>query len=244
MQILRYCFNIACFATAFGMTLLWICRYIQDRDSVEVDLKPFDILKGQYPILSFCFMDPFIASKLEKYNDTITVEEYKEVLTGNRLYDGITDINFDNVTVNLAEFYLGENIKFINGSRKSHFQKEFPQVTYSASYGFFYKCFGLSSKFNEVDTIRFEFNSSVYANGIRPYKGPGSIFVIFHLPNQFVLAGNFDKIRWAKRKEKKEHIMNFKLHHVEILKRRNKLKDPCIADDLSFDSTRLFWTII
>ena len=234
MDIVRYCFNIACFAAAFGMTLLWICRYVQDRDSVEVDLKPFDFPIGQYPTLSFCFMNPFIASKLEKYNDNITVDEYKDVLTGKRSYVGNKDIDFNSVTLNLADFYLGENINFTNGSSITHFQQEFPQVTYSGSFDFFYKCFGLSSKFKEVDAISFEFNSSAYENGIRPL-GEKSIFVIFHLPKQFVLGGHFYKHRWPTRKERKEHIMSFSLLQVEILKRRNKEKDPCISDDLNFD---------
>ena len=39
------------------------------------------------------------------------------------------------------------------------------------------------------------------------------------------------------RNERKEHIMSFNLLQVEILKRRNKAKDPCISDDLNFDQT-------
>ena len=79
MDIVRYCFNIACFAAAFGMTLLWICRYVQDRDSVEVDLKPFDFPIGQYPTLSFCFMNPFENTHLELKTKDNWVEDHLEI---------------------------------------------------------------------------------------------------------------------------------------------------------------------
>ena len=72
MAILRYCFNLACFSTAFGMTILWVCRYLHDEDSIQLDLKPFDFPQGQRPMLSFCLMNPFIEDKLKEYNDTLT----------------------------------------------------------------------------------------------------------------------------------------------------------------------------
>ena len=82
MVFLRYFFNLACFTIAFGMTIWWLYRYSLDEDIVQFDLKPIDFQEGEYPILSFCLADPFIESKLKKYNETLTVPKYKEILLG------------------------------------------------------------------------------------------------------------------------------------------------------------------
>ena len=44
MNALRVGFNFACFATAFGMTLLWGYKYLKDDDLSKVNVKPFDLL--------------------------------------------------------------------------------------------------------------------------------------------------------------------------------------------------------
>ena len=82
MLILRYCFNSACFVIAFGMTVVWLCTFLRNEDSVRVDFKTFDFPKGQYPMLSFCLIDRFILSELKKYNKTLTVAKYKQYLRG------------------------------------------------------------------------------------------------------------------------------------------------------------------
>ena len=71
MNILRFCFDFACFATAFGMTLLWGYRYLKDEDLSQVNVKLFDMLpNGEYPMASLCFYDSILESKLNRYNFT------------------------------------------------------------------------------------------------------------------------------------------------------------------------------
>ena len=57
MVMSRYIFNLACFATAFAMSALWLYRFLLDEDDVQFNIKPFDFEEGEYPILSFCFED-------------------------------------------------------------------------------------------------------------------------------------------------------------------------------------------
>ena len=82
MVALRYIFKLACFATAFGMTVLWLNRYSLGEDGIQFDLKSFAFQEEQYPMLSFCLFDPFIESKLKTHNKTLTGEKYKEILHG------------------------------------------------------------------------------------------------------------------------------------------------------------------
>ena len=89
MLILRYIFNLACFSTAFGMTIYWLFKYCKDEDLCKVDFKPFETLsEGHFPMFSFCFWDQLIESKLRR-NTTLTIQEYLDIFRGDKTYDGI-----------------------------------------------------------------------------------------------------------------------------------------------------------
>ena len=244
MVVLRYFFNTACFATAFGMTFYWLYRFSRNDDSVQIDVKPLNFQEGQYPILSFCLFDPFIESKIKKYNETLTVAEYKMMLLGLSSYKGIENIDIDDVTIDLADFYLGSDIYLRNGSFIQDMYPDalqlLPQVTYSGfAFGLFMKCIGLDSKLTNIDSVNLKFNTSIYPEGIRPssFSLPFSTAVAFHLPNQFFLIGSTQSMKytWPNRTQKNTYRMDFSLQQIDILKRRNKRNDPCIPEDTNFD---------
>ena len=168
MNILRYCFNLACFSTAIGMTVYWLVKYLKDEDGVQVKLNPSESLTAmQRPVVSLCFQDPFIESKLHRYNITLTSKKYRMILKGESAYDGNEKIYFDDVTLNIADFYLGDSITFRNGTSISgdwpNFLKQLPRVTYSGFWDFmFLKCFGLRIEYRNVMYAMFQFNSSVF----------------------------------------------------------------------------------
>ena len=242
MDILRYFFNFLCFSTAFCMTLYWLIKYWKDEDLVQVDIKPLkEFPEAQFLTLSFCFRDAIIESKLKSYNDSLTKLEYLEILNGQRQNNEMI-IDVDDVTLNIADFFLSSVGESRNGSvldsTTPNSKEELPRVTFSSmKESKFGKCFGLSSKYTDVLSTTFVFNSSVFPNGVRSLS---MLSAVFHLSNQFLIAEpNSVKKKWPKRTEKKEHSMNFIVNQIEILKRRNKRKDPCIKDDLKYDEVVL-----
>ena len=116
----------------------------QNGETNDKNLKTFDFAEGRYPMLSFCLIEPFIDFKLKMYNETLTGEMYKDFLLGKSFSNEMKGINFNDVSLNLADFYLHSHVRFRNGSQWYHFY-ELPQVTYS---GFrflnLHKCFGVS----------------------------------------------------------------------------------------------------
>ena len=237
MVILRYFFNLACFATAFAMSVLWLYKYLQDEDIVQFNVKAFDFKEEEYPMLSFCLYNHFIESKLKEYDENLTPEEYKKILSGISSYNGEKNINFDDVTIDLVDYFLGLTIGFRNGSKITMNQpellQELLQVTYSGFYfEVFFKCFGFSPKFENIKWFSLSLNSSLYPNGIRPSSWTPS--VTMHLPNQLLLAGNSQKGTWPKRTKKIGYAMNFELQQLDIIIRRNKRNYPC-TDELNFD---------
>ena len=236
MSIARSFLKFACFATTFGMTLLWICRYTYDKDIVQLDVKRFDLLEGRYPMLSFCLVNKFAfdESKFEKFDGNFTRKKYLEFLKGIGTHEEAKNVSFEDVSYDLADFYLVDEIRYRNGSETKG-TLPIPKVTYSGSLGHpFISCFGLNSQMANVDFVVFSFNTSMFPNGVRPSE-KGALFVYFHLPNQLVLAGNYGKYTWPKRNVIKEYVMYFQMQQVEILKRRNKRNDPCISDEMNYD---------
>ena len=167
------------------------------------------------------------------------------ILLGLSSYKGVENINFDDVSLNLTEFFLGFDIHFRNGSSiQNNYPDDLqllPQVTYSGFiFGWFLKCFALHPKFANIRSVNMVFNSSFYPNGIRPSSTLElSTVVAFHLPGQSLTMPDRMKYTWPIRSQKNFYRMNFKLQQIEILKRRNKRNDPCITDDYNFDQVFL-----
>ena len=241
MIILRYCFNVACFSIAFGMTVYWMYKFWKDEDGVQISLKHFDTVSaGQYPVLSLCFKELFVESKLKHYNITLTEKKYLEILKGERGYDGMEEIDFDDITINMTDFYLSHFIRFRNetGVVGSNFLNEWLHVTYSFVWSqWFIKCFGFNIEYTNVKYASFGFNSSVFPNKIRPADRTFMAFI--HLPNQFPTDTSFSKYSWPKRTNRKALRMSFTLQQVEVLRKRNKRSDPCISDSLKYDEVIL-----
>ena len=94
MITLRNFFNLGCFLTAFVMTTYWLYMFVMDEDLVQMSLKTTEkITEDQYPMVSFCFNDPIIESKLKHYNDELTEMTYLEILKGKRMYFGLDSID-------------------------------------------------------------------------------------------------------------------------------------------------------
>ena len=241
MHIVKYCFNIACFSAALGMTSFWIYKYFKDEDLSQVNFKAFDEFpQGQYPLISFCVWNPFIESRLKAYN--ITPESYIEILKGDKLYNGTDKIDFNSVTIDLADFYLGNQIKFRNRTtldgNSTNFLNELPKVTYSGFYDSkFIKCFGLEKNYKNVVYFGFRLNNSalidVMERNIEVYIQP-------HLPYRFHLSSSFTGKLWKNYEKKKGRMLNIAIEYVEILKRRNKRSFPCASDYFKYDEYLLY----
>ena len=240
MHIVKYCFNFACFSAALGMTLYWMYKFLRDDDLCQVDFKPFDeIPQGQYPIVSFCVWNPFIASRLKPYN--ITPESYIEILKGDKLHNGTKKIEFNVVTIDLADFYLGDQIKFRNRTTLSGFSPNFlydlPKVTYSGFYDSkFIKCFGLEMNYQNVVYTGFRLNNSALLDTMeRNFE----VYIQPHLPYKFALTNSFTGKLWKNNEDKKGRMLNIAIEYVEILKRRNKRSVPCVSDNFEYDEDLL-----
>ena len=154
MVSLRYIFSFACYLATFAMTVYWLYKYLKDEDLAQVDFKSFEsISETNRPMLSFCVRNPILESKLLRYNESLNGQNYLEVLKGEQSYDGIDDIDFDDVSINLNDYLLEDHIKFRNGTqvrgKYPNTLNKLPLVTYAGVMRNKYlaKFFGLNSLF-------------------------------------------------------------------------------------------------
>ena len=179
------------------MTVYWLYKYLKDEDLAQVDFKRSEsILEANRPMLSFCVWNPIVESKLLRYNGSLKGQNYIEILEGEQSYNGIDNIDFDDVTINLNEYLLGDYIKFRNGTlvrgKYPNTLNELPLVTYAGvreKGNDLVKCFGLRSRFSSIDYVGFGFNSGMFSDGVRSnYR----LSTYFHLPDKLFMAANFE----------------------------------------------------
>ena len=229
-------FSIACFLSTFVMTIYWCFKYWKDEDLCVVDYKPFDNSQAQeevYPILSLCFSNVIIEHKLHEYNDTFTPEKYTRYLRGDAFYEGMEKVHFENVTLHLVDFILGDFIWYKDASEKVIENPSIiPQITYSGFFNhlFLNKCFGVKMIEDGISQRFFGFNMSIFPNEARP---DFFFSVHLHMKGKFILSENTRKDTWPKGKN--ITTMRFNLNQMEMIKRRNKRHEACVSDQLNYD---------
>ena len=250
MEFLRNCFTLACFSAAIGMTIWWCYKFSKDESLSEIEYKTFDSSEDvETPMLSLCFLLPVDSLKLRSYNDSFSPNQYQGVLMGNRVVDGMENVDFNYVTLDLTDHVFKHRMHFRNGTEivtdwpsspgynstsNSHDPLE---VTYSGFYhNSLIKCFGLYVDIKKVSKTKFYFDTLMYPKGYRPrMRKPFHPFTYIHLPNQIFLAGNTLKETWPDRKNNIGYTMRFTITSMDILKRRSKMAQECIDDGIKYD---------
>ena len=163
-------------------------------------------------------------------------------MLGARSYNGSKEIKFDDVSIDLAYFYLGDAITFKNGTTAHgayrNFLNKIPQITFAGFYEktqWFFKCFGLNIDYTDVFSAYFGFNSSIFRNKVPK----GHLSVVPHLPNKILTMGSSGKTIRIDRMTNNEYELYIYLEQVEILKRRNRVSESCVSNDLNYDDILL-----
>ena len=226
------------------MTIFWFHKLLKDEDLCQVDFKSIETLtEGNYPMLSVCLWNPFIDYKIIHYNNSLSVLKYMKFLEGKAYYNGIEKIAFDEITLDIGDFYIGDSITFQNGTiirgKRPNFLNDIPRVSYtSIQEGVLIKCFGLQFQHTNVASATFGFNASIFRD--KKIAHP-NFSIFFHMPNKTLLSKNTKKVlKWPKETHNDEIFMDFVLQEIKVLKRRSNKKDaPCLSDELNYDETIL-----
>jgi hypothetical protein len=235
-------FHLLCSISAFSLTCWCIYKYMKDEDVSLVNYKRYHSDENSiYPSLTLCFNNPFINDKLKSYGDGVNITTYSKFLKGLYWDERMTQIDYDNVTLDIENYIVEAKVVVANGSLHSHNGSVHRYVvTRSSSL----KCFSFDPPF--VPDVGIEYlvvvlKNSIFPNGYRPThhnfdvnSGKGGGFEIrFNYPRQVVRSDFTAKWIWENlghNASKKWVGMTFKVKDVEILKRRSKPGLPCNLD--------------
>ena len=114
----RAVFRGVCIIATALLTCYCVREYYLDQDVTHIMYKKYHgEPDGLYPSITLCFTEPFIANKLSKNYENLTIESYKNFLSG---YDNgewnlsLSTIDYDDVSINLLDYLGNLNINLLN----------------------------------------------------------------------------------------------------------------------------------
>ena len=241
------CFTFKAFYTAFcclavaSMISYWMYKYYKDEDLCLVDYQPTQDLQDEsLPVLSVCYYDPF--PKHGNPNATFNATNYVQHISGNIFDETFQHVQYEKLAVNLTDSIVGFHIGWKNGTSQIFNTNEIPaMVHFSNTFnGFLYEefinCFGIGVNEQYKRNIAFSTAffrrdddlDSILANPELP------AFTIMHYPNQFLLVSINYKVLNMDTNRTVNSDVYYTVGGVEILKRRNKFREPCKSHE-NFD---------
>ena len=94
-------YKIFCVLISIALTWYWSCKYSKDEDTSLVSYTLYTQSKtiDEYPVLSFCFINPFLKERLKEYG-IFDETKYLEFLEGNHFLPSFTKIPYENISYN------------------------------------------------------------------------------------------------------------------------------------------------
>jgi hypothetical protein len=250
-------FHLTCIAATVGTTCWCFYIFLLDNDVCLVDFKKYGEEKEYiYPSFAMVFVNPFIEKKLKRYGENITTASYVSFLQGYHWDERMVNISYDNVTLDINDYFLGYDIQMAdmeikryrnsdNGSRNGW---KSPYVSYRHPT---WKSFSVDIPYHKgerVIKIWTEIKTNIFVGGVRPdtanYNPSSSRFggfsFLLHYPGQVFRswARGIGKWSWPKRTNtsSKSYEMSFTRRNMDVVVRRNKKSKPCDLNWRNYDA--------
>ena len=231
-QVVQFVFKFGCFLVVVGMISVWLKKYLKDEDLCLVDYVSFkNNTKIEHPLLSFCFMHPFIDQNLEEFG--VNSNAYLNHLKATPFIENLTKIDFRNVTINLKDYYLSTGISYWNGEH-SFIDADMHPAFIGFWYDQFMKCFSVDSKELNMPDVKFLIHQ--FKLDFLPYLK--QTIAIFHGRHQFLLSDS-GKIISSDENASNGTSIILTIAKVEILQRRYKRSSPCVMNGKNWDELAL-----
>ena len=227
--------------------------YFLNDDVSRVDYKVFHDEEDQiYPSISLCFGNVFLEEKLKAYG--VNQSLYVKFLKGEFFSQLMLNVSYKDVTINPHEYLLGIGIEQLldNGdvnpnhdywydhtnqdqltSWKPHW-KPHAVDHFNHHRGVVYKCMMVDVPYipnQHLSFIAVVMKKSIFPNGTRPVNPTSAGFFLVEMsyPNQRVRYST-GKCNWNVLSMNHSYGTKFIITGMEVLKRRNKKKEPCHED--------------
>ena len=177
----------------------------------------------------------FITNKLTYLNTTKS--QYIRHLLGNHFIEKLTKIDYNEVTINLEDYFKRTVLIYKNGTFAKIARSADVSIHVTANdftMNMFRKCFTIDTKNVNMDDVQFVAHIFRMELFRRYVKSKNTILAMVHRHNQLLLADSFHFLSHDGNNSKSESIF-IQVNKVEILRRRNKPKEPCLTNVTHWD---------
>ena len=188
-------FTIICLGVVLLMISYWIYKFVvEDQDVGLVDYESLDDSEIDLPLASICIRNPFLGKKLTSIDVYLNATKYLKHLSGDLSDDQLENADYENLTINLNNYFVDAKVHFLNGSvvrtlptSNSH------AVTFNGFvYGdWFVKCYAYELnkiKKSGIEKINYFYNTEKLSDDFPEFlNSQRSILLAMHYPDQFLL---------------------------------------------------------
>ena len=240
----KWVFKIFCLILTLTLSVRGINRYLKDYDMTTIGTKQYSNNKiDMLPAISLCFHQRFEEAAFQRLGLNVTGEDYQKFLVGDHFDKTMLKIKYDDVTTNISDITILEQLEFENktpvyiiGDARPNIEGwKAPYSSFSwVNWGFFVKCFTLEIPDVKIHTLHWYLDRKVFPNGIRPQFGTFSI--LFHYPNQILDSINTITRQWSPKTQDQNYWININIRGMNVFRRRYKAHlDNCIQDWKNYD---------
>ena len=229
-------FKTLCIFVVIVMISYWLYKFSKDEDVCLVDYKPLKTaLDIPFPEASLCFQRPLLEEKLNAYG--VNISSYEQYLKGEVSNEKLRNIPFKDVSIDINDFFLHALVVWKNG--KYNVAKDVkPYSTFNGyKSGRFMKCYAVKTTgvdFDDVKYLTLVYNINLYQNHFS--ESSGGVVVRLHQPNQFLATDDAQYLS-SSMNTSNGVSLGILITSLEVLKRRQKNSEPCVAYWNDFDET-------
>ena len=242
-QIFYYTFVLFCSLATISMCVYWAHRFSLNEDLSVVKYRKFYERENEInPTVSLCLENPFTNQGLVQYGTNESL--YLQFLKGEYFSRDMIKVDYQNVTIDMADYIKGYRMYFRNGSSikidsglSIHEKRRLTDVSFDGFLGVprrFSKCFALNiPRIPDLHEFRILISNDIFPNGKRPTYD--RFKAIYHIFQQFLLFGANKKWIWPDRAANESYKMRFMITGITIMIRRSKQNYRCIESWQDYD---------
>ena len=235
IKLFRSSFRLVCVVGVSLMISYWVYKFkIDDRDIGVVDFVPLDE-KSEFklPVGSLCFKNPFLSEKRNNTLPELKVTTYLKYLKGEIFDSEIQKIRYDDVTINLEDYFLYSRVQLSNETdlRNNSFRFSHKPV-FSGMYGrlgeMFVKCYSVEMYDNDIHNLH---TIEIFYDLEKMFKdlsifSTTQFYFNMHYPGKFLIEVH--NLNYMAIQPKASSYMVF-VKSMELLKRRNSRKKNALT---------------
>ena len=235
-------FHGVCLVATFSLVVYWMYMFSLNEDTSLVQYKRYyEDKEDVYPTLSLCFRNPFSDQKLGREGADLNRTAYFQFLNGDYITPKIKNIDYKSITLNISASIIRYWISYHDGSDQ-YYEATYRRLVNSFNGflwdGHFYGCYRLQIPDDKnITYFSVELKNNVFTVERRPMHF--DFFTLIHYPNQLLASLGSLKYSWVERLTNNSYSMRFKIDKVEVIRRRNRLSQPCHDDWKHYDEVVL-----